>query len=212
MQVPNCLSIMTDQFKVNSGWPPPGYHLDMELLETLLSNQERVYPWNHSILEAEAYFSEIENLMETQTSEMVADLDEGCREFYQTLDKVWESFQPVAANQLNAQLQGKFSQMVPQSVLERIAAKAEELTASSASIADQLIHCVQDSLSQWDMEDLLVLARPFAYAMRGGEEKTAVDQVVQKASTLDWESCSELERARLMLAVARYAIAYRDQV
>ncbi|MBP0039911.1 MAG: hypothetical protein J7519_19755 [Roseofilum sp. SID1] len=198
---------------MNSDWPPPGYPLDIELLEALLSNQKRVYPWNYSILEGEAYFSEIENLMETHTSEMVADLDEGCREFYQTLDKVWESFQPVAAHRLNSQLQGKFSPIVPQSVLEMIAAKAEELTTSSASMADQLIHCVQDSLSQWDIEDLLVLARPFAYAMRGGEEKTALDRVVQKASTLtlDWESCSELDRARLTLAVARYAIAYRDR-
>ncbi|OJJ26346.1 hypothetical protein BI308_06965 [Roseofilum reptotaenium AO1-A] len=202
---------MTDQFKMNSDWSPPGYPLDIELLEALLLNQERVYPWNHSILEDEVYFSEIENLMEIHTSEMVADLDEGCHEFYQTLDKVWESLQPVAANRLNSQLQGKFSQIVPQSLLETIAGKAEELTTSSASMADQLIHCVQDSLSQWDIEDLLVLARPFAYAMRGGEEKTALDRVVQKASTLDWESCSELDRARLTLAVARYAIAYRDQ-
>ena len=202
---------MTDKFKINSDWFPPDYPLDIELIEALLSNQERVYPWNYSILEGEAYFSEIEHLMETHTSEMVADLDEGCRKFYQNLDKAWDSFQPVAANCLNSQLQGKFSPIVPQSVLEMIAAKAEELTTSSASMADQLIHCVQDSLSQWDIEDLLVLARPFAYAMRGGEEKTALDQVVQKASTLDWESCSELDRARLTLAVARYAIAYRDR-
>jgi len=197
---------------MNSDLPSPGSPLDRELLETLFLNQERLYPWNPLTLEAEPYFSEIENSLETHAPELVDYLDEGCNQFYHNLDRLWESAKPVAVSDLNAQLEAQFSQMVPQEVLATIAAKAEQLTASSVSIADRLIHCVQESLPQWDVEDLLVLARPFAYAMRGGEEKTALDRVVQRASSIDWESCSELEKARLTLAVARYAIAYRDRV
>lgn len=196
---------------MNSGLPYPGYHIDIELIEILFLNHERLYPWNPLNLEAECYFSEIENSMGTHTPDLVDYLDEGCIQFYQNLDQLWESANPVTAKGLKSRLEAKFSQMVPQEILAIIASKAEQLTASSSSIADQLIHCVQESLSQWDIEDLLVLARPFAYAMRGGEEKTALDRVVQRASTLDWESASELEKARLTLAVARYAIACRDR-
>ncbi|MDJ1181366.1 hypothetical protein PJF56_21105 [Roseofilum sp. BLCC_M91] len=196
---------------MNSDLPSPGSPIDRELLETLFLNQERLYPWNPLTLEAEPYFSEIENSMGTHAPDLVNYLDEGCNQFYLNLDQLWESVKPLTVSELNAQLEAKFSQMVPQEVLATIAAKVEQLTASSASIADRLIYCVQESLPQWDMDDLLVLARPFAYAMRGGEEKTALDRVVQRASTLDWESSSELEKARLTLAVARYAIAYRDR-
>lgn len=66
-----------------------------------------------------------------------------------------------------------FAEQIPDELLNRLAQAAtrmnEEVSSRSLSLADQLVQCVQELLPQWSEEDLQVLARPFAYAMRGAE-------------------------------------------
>jgi hypothetical protein len=67
-----------------------------------------------------------------------------------------------------------------------------------------MVECVLDILPQWAEEDLQVLARPLAYAMREVDSEGA--ELVM-ATRRPWAQLSEIEQARVSLAVARYAIS-----
>ena len=58
-------------------------------------------------------------------------------------------------------------------------------------------------LSNWATDDLLVMARPYAYAMRCDTGVNNPDNIVR---SLDWNELSELERAKLTILIAQYAI------
>ena len=77
-------------------------------------------------------------------------------------------------------------------------------SAKYQSLADQMVECVLDILPQWDEEDLQVLARPLAYAMRDADPEGV--ELVMATQRL-WAELSEIEQARVGLAVARYAIS-----
>ena len=64
---------------------------------------------------------------------------------------------------------------------------------------------MQDLLPNWATEDLLVIARPYAYAMRGDTGVNNIDNIVRP---LAWTELSELERAKLTIAIAQAAINY----
>jgi hypothetical protein len=67
-----------------------------------------------------------------------------------------------------------------------------------------MVECVLDILPQWAEEDLQVLARPLAYAMR---EVDSEGTQLAMATKRPWAQLSEIEQARVSLAVARYAIS-----
>ena len=52
----------------------------------------------------------------------------------------------------------------------------------------------------WAEDDLRVFARPLAYAMRG--------EVASEPSSNDWAALSEIEQAKLTLAIAKYAMEH----
>ncbi len=120
-----------------------------------------------------------------------ADVLDRSDRFFGSLGQLW-------ADDLATVLMRKFV-TVPQSVLKAIALKAEKVSAASGELADQLINCVQEALPTWAEDDLRVFARPYAYAMRGEEEKV-------EPSSKDWAGLSEIEQAKLTLAIAKYAI------
>ncbi|MDJ1183830.1 hypothetical protein [Roseofilum casamattae] len=199
---------------MNQEFPSMGSHSEWELVRDILLNEERIYLWNPLTVEAEAYFSQLEMKMEAETPEFVDRAGQGYELFYQHLDGLWENSTLAVSEGIDAlrsQLDEQFKSIVPQHILANIATKIAELKSSSASLAEQMINCVQENLPEWDSEDLFVLARPFAYTMRGTEEEVALERVLQNAQTLDWETCSDVDRARLTLAIARYGIACRDR-
>lgn len=145
------------------------------------------YPLDPTI--AHDWFGDLSvNLLDGFSDTEVLDRSE---RFFSSLGQLW-------ADDLAAVLMRKFV-TVPQSVLKAIALKAEKMSAASGELADQLISCVQEALPSWAEDDLRVFARPYAYAMRGEEEKV-------EPSSKDWEGLSEIEQAKLTLAIARYAI------
>ena len=72
-------------------------------------------------------------------------------------------------------------------------------------MAVQLVQCVQELLPSWAEDDLLVLARPFAYTMRGKDTDT-IDSVLGNICSQEWKALSEIEQARAGLAIAHYAL------
>ncbi len=179
-------------------------HLELELLE-LLDQVEVPYPWNPTGIDTEAYFStveaEISPLWLTDEAEFVPQAQTAIAAF----ERLWATHpsETSVMEKVRAALLQKFGTQVPSSWLEAIADRAQTLTSGETSIAQRLVQCVTELLPQWTPEDLQVLARPFAYAMRGESLDSTVTTISQKT----WSNLSEIEKARLSLAIARYAVS-----
>lgn len=155
------------------------------------------YPWDPSDSESDAFFKQLQqdfSLEDWQESEIAS----RSQSFFSHLDQLW------SAAALQTSLAQKFA-TVPQTVLNAIAAQAQQVVSASHTLADQLVQCVQEVLPSWVDEDLRVLARPLAYAMRG-DESDAVESTLSSIRSIAWAELSETEQARMSLAVARYAI------
>ncbi|NJL39337.1 MAG: hypothetical protein HC840_15235 [Leptolyngbyaceae cyanobacterium RM2_2_4] len=182
---------------------------ERELLQLILQS-EASYPWNPADPGAEAYFAELEQ--EVAASWSSAELAAQGQALSSQLEQLWATVLPTAtiqetaAQSLSADLFGQFAAQVPKSLLDKIVGRANQIIATNLSLADQLVQCVQELLPEWGEDDLQVLARPFAYAMRGAETEM-LEAALRSVRCAAWTELSGIEQARLSLAIARYAIA-----
>ncbi|MEG4203437.1 hypothetical protein QUA20_05855 [Microcoleus sp. Pol7_A1] len=168
----------------------------MELLATIVQ-ADVAYPWNPAQLESESYLSAAEQEFALSDSFSDSDIALKSQVLFSQLEQVW------LTTALQKSLREKFTR-VPQAFLASIAQSVQNATVKYQSLADQMVECVLDILPQWGEEDLQVLARPLAYAMRDVDSE-GVELVV--ATKRPWAQLSEIEQARVSLAVARYAIS-----
>jgi hypothetical protein len=162
-------------------------------------NLKTPYPWNPAEPEAESFFNELEqgfSLDDWQEEEVST----RASDFFARVNQLW------SAASLQESLVERFAARIPQELLRAIAGQAQQALVASQSLADQLVQCVQNALPNLAEEDLYVLARPLAYPMRNGESRRAVDSTLEKIRTVAWEELSEVEQARLSLAVACCAL------
>ncbi|MEG5000752.1 hypothetical protein [Microcoleus sp. B4-D4] len=169
---------------------------EMELLATIVQT-DVAYPWNPAQLESESYWADLEQ--EFSLSDSFSDSDIALKSgvLFAQLEQVWLS------SALQKSLGDKFAG-VPEDFLTRIAQSVQNATVKYQSLADQMVECVLNILPQWAEEDLQVLARPLAYAMREGDS-SGVEAAVE--TKRPWAQLSEIEQARVGLTVARYAIS-----
>ncbi|NJM70679.1 MAG: hypothetical protein HC862_10860 [Scytonema sp. RU_4_4] len=188
--------------------------VDLELLEALLEPDDATYPWNLADEQSEDYFVQLEQQFQLEDV-LDEELTERSQAFYNHLDTLWHNNlnsqyykcntkTSVLAN-LQKNLQAGFAASVPQDWITAIAQKATEIFYSGQSKGEQLVQCVQSVLPNWETDDLLVMARPFAYAMRSGEQQN-VNSVVENVGNRDWTNLSEIEKAKVSLAVAYHAL------
>lgn len=181
---------------------------ELELLEALLAD-DVTYPWNPNDLESEEYFVEQSRQFpfeDWSESEITTRSDA----FFSKLELLWNEtvpeLQPTDIGNLQTELQQRFAAYIPSSWLVAIASKAYHVLQEQKSIADQLVQCVQELLPNWAEDDLLVLARPFAYSMRS-PQTTELELALGNVSSFEWSALSEFDQARAGLAIARYALA-----
>jgi cell division septum initiation protein DivIVA len=180
---------------------------ELELLRLILQD-DSPYPWNPAEAEAESYFADLEQAAaEWSPAEFASSAQALAAQF----DQMWESLptvslQTTVAKALQVDLFRQFAAQVPQVLLENIVQRAQQLLHSNLSMADQLVQCVQELLPGWGEDDLQVLARPFAYTMRGRETES-LEAALRSVRCAAWTELSGVEQARLSLAIARYAIA-----
>ncbi|MDB9459784.1 hypothetical protein PN473_15460 [Dolichospermum circinale CS-545/17] len=190
--------------------------LDLELLEALLASEDPVYPWNPGDVASEAYFDDLEQQFNWQDFSEI-ELIQSANNFYHNLDKIWgqtvvesefetENIRNNTVNDLQKALSNAFS-VIPEVLLTKIAQKATQLLMVEKSASEKLVECVQTLLPNWDRDDLLVLARPFAYYMRSGEPDK-LTSVIKNLENRDWSNLSEIEQAKISLAIANYALEY----
>ncbi|MBW4690838.1 MAG: hypothetical protein KME27_03635 [Lyngbya sp. HA4199-MV5] len=156
------------------------------------------YVWNPAVPESEAFFTALEQ--DSSLDGWDADaINIRSNAFFAQVNQLW------SATSLQETLIQRFATRVPQQFLTAIATRAQNVLSSSASLADQLVQCVQDVLPNLADDDLYVLARPLAYAMRGND--APIESTLERVRSVEWDALSEVEQARLSLAIARYAIA-----
>lgn len=186
--------------------------LDLELLETLLTSEDIVYPWNPADLASDAYFDDLEQQFNWQDFSEI-ELMESANKFYDNLDEIWgqtvvetENTRNNTVNYLQQALLNSFS-MIPDILLAKIVQTATQVLRGEKSTSEKLVECVQTLLPNWDRDDLLVLARPFAYSMRSSEPDK-LTSLIRDLENRDWCSLSEIEQAKISLAIANYALEY----
>ena len=188
---------------------PSSHHptdLEQELLQLLLGDNAS-YPWEPDSQTSQAFFSKLEQQwLNDESSEELEAINSQGKVFFEHLDQSWMSTPHTATNPIQLKLVEYFGDRVPQSLLEGIAQQAQTLLKTQEPLADQLVQCVQNLLSGWAADDLLVLARPYAYAMRG-TDSDALEAALRSVRYAAWTELSGVEQARLSLAIARYTLS-----
>jgi len=158
------------------------------------------YPWNPTSPDADPSFAGSEDIFAGFSD---AEIEQQAGSFFAGLDSLFSE------TTVQTSLQERFGR-VPQTLLQAIAQRAAQVATSTQSFADQLVQAAQDvlpSLSGWTLEDLGVQARPLAFALRSSQPKP-VEISVREA---DWEVLSDVEKAKLSLIAAQYALDILNQ-
>lgn len=174
--------------------------IEKALIERLFT-VDRSYPWSPNAPEVDDYFASLDT-----------ELDYLCEELSATeLSQQWHSLSAkIEASWLEETLQNQFAERMPQTLLQTIAQRVQDLISSARPLEEQLAQCVQSILPQWDLDDLQVMARPVAFAMRSQESETQMEFALRSVRFAAWTELSGVEKAQLSLAIARYALAQLD--
>ncbi len=188
---------------LNPQLPPDDSEVQAQLIDCLLAASTTTYPWNPAEPATADYYLETDRHFSLDDwSE--AEITQRSRSFFAQIQSCWaNSPTPVLELSPLAALMEKFGARVPQQWLAQIAANVSGLATNQLEPIDRLVQSVQDLLPNWAADDLLVIARPYAYAMRGDTGVENIDNIVRP---LAWTELSELERAKLTIAIAQAAI------
>jgi hypothetical protein len=178
------------------------YQSEAELIDGLLAAPTTEYPWNPADPDTADYYGRTDSHFSLdEWSE--AEIAQRSQALSAQMQSVWETTTTAAMTSPLAALTAKFGTRVPQQWLAQIAANVSSTATSQLEPVDRLMGAVRDLLANWATDDLLVMARPYAYAMRCDP---GVDNPENIVRPLDWAELSELERAKLTILMARYAI------
>jgi hypothetical protein len=177
---------------------------EVELMDFLLCSETLDYPWNPADPDTADYYTAADSQFSLDDwSE--AELTTRSQSFFTQMQACWTD-SPSAEliiSPLTATID-KFGARVPQQWLIEIVNNVTNLAASNLEPVDRLVQSVQDLLrSDWAIDDLLVMARPYVYAMRCDPGVNDPNNIVR---SLEWDKLSRVERAKLTILIAQYAI------
>jgi hypothetical protein len=178
---------------------------EAELIDCLLTSPTLDYPWDPTepatadyYTESDRYFS-LDDWSDTE-------IEQKSQSFFTQIQACWlDTSSPEREFNPAQLLTDKFGHRVPHQWLAAIATKVSSLANSQLEPVEQLVQSVQDLLTNWAADDLLVMARPYAYAMRCDPGVNDPDRIVRP---LEWTELTELERAKLTILIAQYAIDF----
>jgi hypothetical protein len=203
------------------------YPIHLELLEALLEPEDATYPWNPIASESQEYFHEAQTV--GAIDELLdSELSARSQSFYNRLDSLWSNNYNHTTNvgivaSLKENLQAALAavsrgpsiasstslkgigERIPHEWIERIAQKATDIFNPKQSLSEQFMLCAQELLPSLGTDDLSVLGRPFVYAMRNNEPHS-LESVLNKVGEHEWKNLSEIEQAKVSMAVAYYAL------
>ncbi|MBV6622776.1 MAG: hypothetical protein KI793_07480 [Rivularia sp. (in: Bacteria)] len=212
---------MADKIKGATNFNNSLSQVELDLLATLLEPEDNSYPWNPYDEDTQAYFNQAEEqfLMQDLLEE---EINSRCEGFHNQLDALWSQVETspyyncntnaAVEVKLQKNLQKEFSNGMPSSWINLIAQKAAEIFNEKQPITEQLIECVKAVLPSLEADDIMVLARPLAYATRSGESKRVESTLanLDRDDNREWAALSEIEQAKAGLAVAYHALNQLD--
>ncbi|AFY53675.1 hypothetical protein Riv7116_1102 [Rivularia sp. PCC 7116] len=212
---------MADKIKGSTNFNNSLSQVELDLLATLLEPEDNSYPWNPYDEDTQAYFNQVEEqfLMQDLLDEEISTRSES---FHNQLDALWSKVETsphyncntnaAVEVKLQKNLQKEFSNSMPSSWITLIAQKAAEIFNEKQSMTEQLIECVKAVLPSLEVDDIMVLARPLAYATRSGESKRVESTLanLDRHDNREWAALSEIEQAKAGLAVAYHALNQLD--
>ncbi len=182
---------------------------EADLMNCLLASSTIDYPWNPADPEAAEYYAASDSSFNLDDwSE--AEISDRSQAFFSQVRDCWANSPSPEAAAISpvAALTAKFGSRVPQQWLAKIAANVNTLAISNLEPVEQLVQSVRELLSDWATDDLLVIARPYAYAMRCNPGVDNPDNIVRP---VEWTELTELERAKLTILIAQYALDRSSQ-
>jgi hypothetical protein len=163
-----------------------------ELLE-LLTQTEAGYAWNPADPAWEDCFEAASNSF-TLTDDLDATaLEANADRFFAIANQAWRA---SSLNTIKANLWEQFARYIPNSRLDQIFEQAQSLAAQNLSTLNQLVACVKPLWSEWNEDDLSIIARPLAVVMRG--------KIALKPAS--WNELTEIEQIRLTMMAAQEAL------
>jgi hypothetical protein len=176
-----------------------------ELLEALLISEEDCYPWNPTESPAYTYFEELEAGFWLDYYPEEEEVASNSQALFNQLQECFSSVVLSSTDSLKSYLSERFASSCPQEWLDAIAQQAQQVFHSNLSLADRLVQCVKPLLPNWSEDDLLLLARPWAYAMRS-MPNTPTQSLASLVQPVEWTRLSVVEQVRFSLAVAHSAL------
>jgi len=180
---------------------------ELELIELILNQSATPYPWNPADPDVWSHCDALEReIADTWSTE---EFDPYVQSLASQMDQLWEAVSSPGASVAGfpTDLFQQLSAQIPSNLLEGIVRQARQVISENLSLADQLVLCVRDLLPNWADDDLYVMARPFAHAMRSGVDAQQLENNLQSMRSAAWDDLSEIEQARLSLAIARYVLS-----
>ncbi len=170
------------------------------------------YPWDHDSPEAEAYLASLDTAADELLNHPTIDatLRAGWSTWSEQGEAQWHADATSSSTPLLARLNQQFQERVPATLLQTIATTASHLARSGRPLIEQLVGCVNEALPGWESDDLAVLARPLAYSLRDGRSEILALNL-RSISQADWNALSDIEQARLSLAIASVALKAAEQ-
>jgi hypothetical protein len=157
------------------------------------------YHWDPRSLETEAY---LQSLEQAWPEDIVADY----AAIAPTLHKALK-ISPISSTTSDTLLIEQFPG-IPQAIVQHIMAQVKGTGLELLSLAEQLLHCVQDLFPGWGIEDLQVLARPYAYAFRSGAPSIASRSAEE---AIEWNKLSDMEQIRLCFQLSKAALEAKTE-
>jgi hypothetical protein len=177
------------------------YQSEAELIDGLLAASTTEYPWNPADPDTADYYGRTDSHFSLdEWSE--AEIAQRSQALSAQMQSVWDKTAVAATAGPLAAITAKFGTRVPHEWLAQIAANVSSTANSQLESVDRLVDAVQDLLTNWATEDLLVMARPYD-AMRCGVLPDNPDSIVRP---LAWTDLSKIERAQLTIFIAQSAI------
>ena len=178
-----------------------------ELLHAVLETQP--YPWlaDETPTTYDEQAEAAGQALEVSDEEAAA----GWQSLSMQLNQMFDRQASQMESRLSQQLKEKFAGRLPVEVIAQIGDRAQQLAnktkSNGQSVLDQMVACVQGVMAQMAEDDLRVMGRPMAMAMRGNSTDELVTATMKSVRMGAWETLSDIERARLSLAAARHAIS-----
>lgn len=180
---------------------PAQIRAELDLLHNVL-DAEAQNPWTPQDPNNAPYLSALETTWEEGDFARET-LAAKAQQLWEQAGQLWP-----APPSLALRLKAEFASRMPADLLGQIAERVQAIAENGRPLLDQLVAAVDDSLTGWDADDLRVIARPMAMAMRDGHGDIVEATLQSVRSDAEWDALSDLEKARLSLAIARYGFAH----